>query len=205
VEAADADDDRDGGTAVAARTASADAARRRRKRRGRFRAGIAVTAAALGVASSFTGLIDWLEKHLTKSPPPRIDARITGVEARNGRETLADYLAESHQPRTGYSSAQVRQRGYVFLVGVRIRGGVGERLPLTWALHRADTDEPLRDSYSRGVVGHLEPESVDDTNSWPAWIPPPAGSGRYYVRFVLTDPRGRLSFAETRPFTYRSP
>jgi hypothetical protein len=134
--------------------------------------------------------------------PAKIDARIEKVTSRNVAETLRDYLRETRQSARRYTPDQLRQRGYVFNVSVRIIGQRGKRFPVRWSLYRRPEARVAGPSYNR-IAGDMTPQSADHASTWPVWVPYPARQGTYFVRFTLEDRRNRpVSEQDSRAFRY---
>jgi hypothetical protein len=145
--------------------------------------------AVVGVLAGLIGLADWVIG-LRPDPPAAIDPRIEDVTTRNLQMPLADYVREEKPPGARYTAAELRQRGYVMSVTVRLVGLLGKEVPLRWSLYRRP-EQRLRGPAYNQPVGEYVPQSADHRTSYRVWIPYPPRSGTYFARFTLIGPDGR--------------
>jgi hypothetical protein len=161
---------------------------------------LAAVAAAIVLAFFF---LLWASLKPQGGPPAKVDARIAKVSSRNVAEPLRDYLDETRQSKRRYTTAQLRQPGYVFNVSVRIIGQRGKRFPVRWALYRRPEARVAGPSYNQ-IAGEMKPESADHASTWPVWVPYPPRRGTYFVRFTLEDQRNR-PISEQDSHAFRHP
>lgn len=155
---------------------------------------VAALGAVVGLLVGVTTLVDWLGETLGDPPKPaptRIDHRIDAVKLSAGRELLGSYLESTGQSLRGLSASERRELGYVFLVHVRLRGGVGERFPLRWAVYEAKPPQRLRGALYNQIGVTFVPRVGDHAREWRLWVPSPPRPGAYFLRATLIDQRRR--------------
>jgi hypothetical protein len=158
--------------------------------------GFGAFASVVALLVAVTSLVDWVSSAVDDPkprPPPHVDARIVDV-AYGEALRLGDYLTEIRELALlrQLTDFERDEPGLGFLVRVRLQGGLGERFPFLWTLHRAGNGERLESpTYNQPASTSFTPSSGDHSRSWPIWVPYPPRTGRYFLRAVLTDHKGQ--------------
>jgi len=167
-------------------------------------------AATVGVLASLVGVLTYIDEKRKDPPPPtrKTPPEINSVTLHDGAEQLGDFLRKTPDS-TGrsYTPAELRQRGYSFLLDVRALGPVGTRVRLRWRLLVAGGD-PLPGADYDQVASDFKTSALDQTAEVPVWVPHPIEPGRYVVRFTFQrldskgDAAGFASEKDSRPFEH---
>jgi hypothetical protein len=169
-------------------------------------AGVAATVAAL---ASLVGVLAYIDQKRADEPPPerKTPPEIEKITLHDRAEPLRDFLRKTPDSKgRSYTPAELRQRGYSFLLDVRAHGPVGTRLRLRWRLLAGSDPVPGRD-YSQ-VASDFKSSALDQEAEVPVWVPRPIAPGRYVVRFTFQrlDDDGRAAgFAsekDSAPFVH---
>jgi hypothetical protein len=157
----------------------------------------AVVALLVGVATLF----DFFERAVREPAAAAIDSRIASARLEPTRQGHGDYLREQEQSLRGYTRAELREEGLIFLVDVRLRGSLGDTLYLRYRLYRAE-GRPVRGLPYNQLIGSYTAKNQEHARRSPFWLPYPPRPGRFYARFTLLDSeRKPLDDVTTRPFT----
>jgi len=152
-------------------------------------------AATVGVLASLVGVLTYIDDKTTDPPaerksPPLIKA----ITLHDTGEPLGDFLRKTpNSSGRSYTAAELRRRGYSFLLEVRAEGPPGTRLRLRWRLRVAGGDPVPGADYDQ-VASDFRTSALDQTEEVPVWVPDPVGPGRYVVRFTFQrlDDKGRV-------------
>jgi hypothetical protein len=157
---------------------------------------VGALASVVGLLVAITSLVDWFSKTLDDpepTPAQQIDARIAAVALRDHALTLGDYLISIRELGLlrQLTASERGEPGFVFAVRVRLRGGLEEKFPLLWTLHRARTGERLDDPiFNQPARTTFTPRARDHARTWPIWCPHPPNPGSFFLRVTLTDEEG---------------
>ncbi len=171
--------------------------------------GTAVAATA-GVLASLVGVLSYIDdKRKDPAPPDRKSPpEIQRIRLQDSAEPLGDFLRKVPDAEgRSYTPAELRRRGYSFLLGVRAEGPLSTRLRLRWRL-RVEGGDPVPGADYDQVASDFKTSALDQTAEVPVWVPSPIEPGRYLVRFTFQrlDGKGQVvGFASERdsaPFEY---
>jgi hypothetical protein len=151
--------------------------------------GFQALAAALGLLLVATQLVDWLEHR--RGPDTAMAAQFDGLDVRKG-ESLRDFLQRTQTSAREYPEYELGQRGAGMLVRIRVRGYAGTTLVVRWTLYDRATDVRVPGSMWSQIVAQQRPRHDVHVEVVHCWVPPPAQSGRYYVRFTIEAVDGRI-------------
>jgi hypothetical protein len=157
----------------------------------------AAVAATVGVLASLVGVLAYVDDKRKDPPPPNrmSPPQIQKITLHDSAEPLGDFLRKTPDSRgRTYTPAELRRRGYSFLLDVRAEGPVGTRLRLRWRLLVAGGDPVPGADYDQ-VASDFRSAALDQTAQVPVWVPDPVAPGRYVVRFTFQrlDGRGHVS------------
>jgi hypothetical protein len=157
----------------------------------------AVVALLVGVAT----LLDFFERNVREPAAAAIDSRIESARLEPTRQDHGDYLREQEQSLSGYTRAELREEGLIFLVSVRLRGNLGDTFVLRYRLYR-DEGRPVRGAPYDQLIGSYTAKNQEHARRSPFWLPYPPRAGRFYARFTLLDSeRKPIDDLSTRVFT----
>lgn len=166
---------------------------------------LALGAAAIGVLSRATSVIDWVGDRLGDAPAAVVAPRIISVE-RQSPLSLGDYLTDVAEPRTGYSRDELAQKGYVYALTMQIQGEQGSRFALRWFIVDVDREARLRGPSFNQRPAIFEPRNQNQLRTCPVWIPRPPHAGRYEVTLSLANARGEpVAQKVSAPFRVDAP
>jgi len=167
--------------------------------------------ASVGVLASLVGVLSYIDDKRKDPPPPdrKSPPEIQRITLHDSAEPLGDYLRKnpSRKKKRSYTPAELRRRGYSFLLDVRAEGPVGRRLRLRFRLRVEDGDPVPGADYDQ-IVSDFTTSSPDQEAEVPAWVPDPIEPGRYVVRFTFErlDGKGQVvgfeSEKDSRPFEH---
>jgi hypothetical protein len=146
-----------------------------------------------------TALFDWFEDKTSDPPPATIDARLVSASLQQTNHPLADYLADTGQPSERYTRRELRERGLVFDVRVRLRGHQGDKMGLRWRMFTRTGRGLPPDIYSQRAAW-FTPANQDHARTVPFWAPYPGRPGSYFVRFSLLDGNRQPLDVRNAPF-----
>jgi hypothetical protein len=170
-------------------------------------------AATVGVLASLVGVLSYVDQKREDPPPTQRQSppQIRRITLHDSAEPLGDFLRKTPDSKgRTYTAADLRRRGYSFLLDVHAEGPPGTRLRLRWRL-RVDGGDPVAGADYDQVASDFRTSALDQTAQVPVWVPDPIASGRYVVRFTFQrlDRDGRLAgFASERdsaPFEHVAP
>jgi hypothetical protein len=142
----------------------------------------AVITLLVGVAT----LLDFFERNVGQPAAAAIESRIESARLEPTRQAHGDFLREQGQPIRGYTRAELREDGLIFLVGVRLRGNLGDTLYLRYRLYR-DEGRPVPGAPYNQLIGSYTAKNQEHARRSPFWLPYPPRAGRFYARFTLLD------------------
>lgn len=168
-----------------------------------FKQVLAGLGAIVGLLASLVGVLSYVDEK-RKDPPPterKSPPTIQRLSLHDSAEQLREFLRKTPDSKgRSYSAAELRRRGYSFLLAVRAEGPVGTRLRLRWRLRVADGDAVAGRDYDQ-VASDFKTSALDQSAEVPVWVPYPITPGRYVVRFTFErlNARGRVvGFASER-------
>jgi len=154
----------------------------------------AVTA-VVGSILAVLALTTWFFPWLSREPPSETSAEIAQV-SRDPNVALRAYLAREGRPTDGYTPSALREAGNVFTVRLELKGLQGRSLPLRWSMFDADSRTALRaKAFDNRLGATLRPTrsvAEGERGAVRVWVPLPARSGSFFVRFDLYDGEGGL-------------
>jgi len=166
---------------------------------------LAVIGAVIAALTQATSLIDWVGENLTDPPVEIVAPRIVAVE-RQSPLSLQDYLSDTHEPLSGYTDAELNQKGFVFALTMHIQGEQGSRFALRWFIVDVDREARLRGPSFNQEPAIFKPRNQNQVRTYPVWIPTPARAGRYEVTFALINGKGEpVAQKLTAPFRVSRP
>lgn len=140
----------------------------------------------------------------TSAVPTRSQARRAAACSPPGRGAW-NYLDEVRPTDArAYTRAELRRRGYSFLLDLSEEGPKGTHLHLRWALYDADGGRVPGRDYAQ-VSADFTTSATRQDRTWPVWVPHPPRQGRYLVRFTLEDEQRRpVDQAQSQTFAHRA-
>lgn len=159
-----------------------------------------VLGALVAVLAGVTSLADWVTGKLggSASAPATIDTQIVAAD-RQGPEMLGAALGDTNQSTRGYTPAQLRQKGVVFALRIKLTGEQGQTFPLRWFIVDADRGDRLRGRGYNQEPAVFRPRNDNHGRTWPVWVPYPPKPGRFRVTFVLDDAKHQPVAQKTTP------
>ena len=159
-----------------------------------------IVALLVGVAT----LLDFFDRTVGPPPAAAIDSRIVSADLEPTRQRHGDFLREQKESIRGYTRADLREEGLIFLVDVRLRGHLDETSYLRYRLYR-DTGRPVSGRPYDQLLGSYTAKNQEHARRATFWVPYARQPGRYYARFTLLDAeRKPIDDSSTRTFTISS-
>jgi hypothetical protein len=197
--------ERDGRTVPARPRRSDSAGLRGRLSPKRIAQFLAVIGAVIASLTQATSLIDWVSEKLNDPPAEIVAPRIVAVE-RQSPLSLQDYLSDTHEPLTGYTDAELNQKGFVFALTMHIQGEQGSRFALRWFIVDVDRGARLRGPSFNQEPAIFKPRNQNQVRTYPVWVPTPPRAGRFEVTFALVNGKGEpVAQKLTAPFRVSRP
>lgn len=158
-------------------------------------------AATVGVLASLVGVLSYIDDKRSDPPPTgSSQLSILDTDLFDPAEPLGDFLRKQSLSTKGYTPAELRQRGYSFLVTLRGEGPVGTRLRLRWRL-RVEDGDPVPGTQYDQIASDFKSSALRQEVKTPVWLPDPPAPGSYVVRFTFERLDGRgtpVGFADQR-------
>jgi hypothetical protein len=95
--------------------------------------------------------------------------------------TRAYYLARVHEPTTGYTKAQLADRGALLDVHIVVTGFKGERLPLRWQLYEASSGKKIDEERAIAIT----PDRTEVAGNHLFWVPLQHRRGNFFANVEL--------------------
>jgi hypothetical protein len=106
--------------------------------------------------------------------------------AARGHAQLEQFLTETGQSTAGLSTRQLREAGFTFKVDARLIGFRGSRLVPRWSVVDARTGRVVPVRFHMLAVP-MSPHHARQRLPLRFWVPYPARTGKYVVRFSLAE------------------
>jgi hypothetical protein len=111
--------------------------------------------------------------------------------AARGQVRLRDFLSSHHRPASGTPQRALDAQGFVFSIRTRLVGYRGATAKVDWSVLDATSRRTVAVD-TRSASPAVRPRSADETIPFDVWVPYPARSGKFIVRFRLSRADGQL-------------
>jgi hypothetical protein len=166
-------------------------------------------AASLGAIVALVASVVALWREFSPTDPPAADtpkdAVILEITFRDKNRRFGDFLDDVHREaeKKSYTNARLDKVGLVFNVKVEIKGRNGVPLEIRYTMLNDENGEHI---YDDRIGREITPDASVDRGTVPTWVPAPPRTGRYVVRFDITDRKGEvLGTGESPAFHVAAP
>jgi hypothetical protein len=170
-------------------------------------AGVAITAwSVLGPKDSpqFTGRIRVLavDRDVTLKTYLNDYLRRVSSSPSDYRRRRNAYLSTVPDDDRASRRGLLQLAGEVATIRTSVGGLDGRSVHVRWSLYDARRRRPLPGpSFNSVPLVNVRPEATSDSTGEVVWLPPPPGSGRYFIRMALYDSRNvLLDIDDSDPF-----